>query len=417
MMTTSRSSSGRNPHGDRNSICLNSVLRTHTDTGTSVRDDACGHLGYSGCFGYLKRVLTSGAVALGLLGLLPASALAQSGEISGSLGGQAFEYKLSGEPMGVPGAMMDFASDGAMAELDVTLFGLESEGNDVKGALVFMLIEAEGDYRLEDLQAGMPFSAMVMLVDHWIAGETDPRTVWVADSEEASAVSIERLDLSEEGGSIAGRLVSDRFCLHDSANGKDEPVREDGKPVCQSGEVAFRVNFGDAQSMAAQPRPGRNVEVDVLGQLEGTVGDNRYQWMTILAKGSDQGSATFSEISGQPAGISLQGYSPDAENFLSQDVMSISFLSKHVDGFRLNEPMEADVTFLVDGSKLIYSAQDGEGAAQVIVRDLKIDGDLGTVTFEVSGQLCRVEQFKLVANDCLPFAVRGQSELMLESLQ
>ncbi|AWB32586.1 hypothetical protein DBV39_01360 [Orrella marina] len=365
-------------------------------------------------FGYLKRVLAAGAAALGLSGLLSASVLAQTGEISGSLGGQSFQYNLSGEPMGFPGAMMDFASDGATAELDVIMFGLEPEGKEVKGAMVFVAVETEGDYQLEDLQADMPFSVMIMLADKWVADEADPRTAWIAESDEASSVSIDRLDLTEEGGSIAGRLVSDKFCLHDSANGKDEPVLKNGEPVCQSGEVAFQVDIGDAQAMAAQPGPDRNVEVDVLGQLEGTVGDNHYQWMTILPKGSDQGSATFSEISGKPAGISLQGYSPEAGNFLSQDVMSISILSKHIDGFRLNEPMDADVTFMVDGSKLIYSGQDGEGGAQAIVRDFKIDGDLATVTLEVSGRLCRVEQFKLIADDCLPFAVSGQSELMLE---
>lgn len=343
---------------------------------------------------------------------VPGVALAQTGSITGHLDGKPFSHALSGQVVGYPAGGFDFAADGRRSDLDVMMIALDESGDQVHGAMLFINLRHEGDVLFHEMTPAMFDGAMLMLVDQWTKGESDPSRVWVAEAGRADGFTIEALALSEEEGvgQIAGAMRGGQFCLNDASSGDPVPVMRDGSPVCKAGEASFQMAIGDVADIQA-PAPASTVDVEVLGRLQGNVGDEAREWLTILGARGDS-SARFERLDGQSMAIYITGHSPTSDDFLRQGVISINLLGESVDGLPLNTPVPAEVTYFVDGTNLLYSAQDGNGKAEAEVHRLDIEADAAQIELAVSGRLCRVENFRLVADDCLPFKVRGNTEVI-----
>lgn len=360
---------------------------------------------------FIKTLLVLAAGVVALAGP-SGKAFAQTGTINGQIDGKSFSHALSGEALGYPAGSFDFAADGRRSALDVMMMALEESGDQIAGAMLFINLRHEGDILFHEMTPDMLGGAMLMVVDQWKKGEPDPSRVWVADDKDGDGFSIETLMLSEEEGvgRIAGTVRGKQFCLNDASSGDPVPVERNGAPVCKAGEVSFRMSIGDVADIQARPR-GSKVEVEVLGRLRGTVGDQAHEWMTILPARGDS-SARFERLDGQALYLDVTAHSPSSEDFLRQGVLSINVLGESVDGLPLNTPVPAEVTYFIEGTSVFYSAQDGDGKAEAVVHRLDIDADAGHVELEVSGRFCRVENFKLIADDCLPFQVSGETEVI-----
>ncbi len=342
-------------------------------------------------------------------------AAAQTGTIRGELDGNSFEYAISGEAAQLPSADINLSEYRGNTELMVMMVGVAQGSDQTEGVIGFLGFEGKGKLEIGQVTPSMLNSGLMMIANEWPKDQPEPTTLWIADFDEAETLTVEEMTLSDNNSYIRGAMRSQKFCLHDSTAGDNVPVKRDGALVCKPGEVSFEITIGDAQNSSATK--GAEVEVEVLGRLEGTIGNDAYQWMTILPKRAQQSSATFTLHNGKINALKLRGYSPTSEDFKRQDIISINIAQTSLEAIPLNEPVGAEVSFFIDGIGSLYSAQDGSGNAKAVVTALSMNDGLGQATIEVSGHMCRIEDLKLVEGDCKPFEVKGTTEVVLEENQ
>ncbi|MGE4533365.1 hypothetical protein [Halomonas sp.] len=333
---------------------------------------------------------------------LPLPAIALTGQVTGHLEGEGLDVMLADGVNGLPAIQFESFSEDGFSMANVGLFALEEQGDETRGALLFLTFEAEGDLSPDTL-----VDAVVMVAGSWATGAESPEQVWMAEMDRADVFEIERLEVGQERLSLAGRMASDHFCLHDMPYGDPVAVRQDGDMICKPGALEFSVVTEEGPaSTAAAP-----VEMEVLGRIDGRLGDDHYDWLTIVSPdgGAVSATATFSSGAGADL-LRLRGHSPASANYLTDDVLAIDIAV--VDGITEGATLPADVTFFVDGMRSFYSAQDGDGEASAEIQRYSQDGDGGELKMTVAGRLCRVEGQRLVEGDCRVFEARVESEVL-----
>lgn len=333
---------------------------------------------------------------------LPLPAIALTGQVTGHLDGEGLDVMLADGVNGLPAVQLDSFSEDGFSMANVGLFALEVQGDETRGALLFLTFEAEGDLTPDTL-----VDAVVMVAGSWTTGAESPEQVWMAEMDRADVFEIERLEVGQERLSLAGRVASDHFCLHDMPHGDPVAVLQDGDMICKPGALEFSV----VTEEGAAPTAAAPVEMEVLGRIDGRVGDDHYDWLTIVSPdgGAVSATATFSSGAGARH-LRLRGHSPASANYLTDDVLAIDIAV--VDGITEGAILPADVTFFVDGMRSFYSAQDGDGEASAEIQRYSQDGDGGELKMTVAGRLCRVEGQRLVEGDCRAFEASVESEVL-----
>lgn len=127
--------------------------------------------------------------------------------------------------------------------------------------------------------------AEIIIVEGWPLNAPDPPRGWVAEFDGSGEAEV----VIQDGSLVlTSQFSSDRFCLYEDMDSFDPtPVSEGGVPVCKSGEVALQL--GTTSDRSEPVSTTENVEV--LGQITGTIGDENYTWLTIQPVGG-AGAAT-----------------------------------------------------------------------------------------------------------------------------
>lgn len=357
-------------------------------------------------FPYLVRSTVFWFLALALV---PVCAAAQSGQITGQVDGVAVDLDLGTPEDDEPGFFINRYTRRGSTELSLELLAVSEGADGYEGVMIGLMLEGDGDLAPEDFTPDMLIEAEVFLIEEWPVDQIDPRSVWLADLDRVEAFEI-ALSLSEGSQTVTGQFASRRFCLHEMDDLNYRPVRRDGAMVCKSGAL----NFSAASDGADMSRPaGGPVEVEVLGRIEGMVGTDSFDWLTITRSGAS-GTASWAQADNGITRLSIQGHSPASANFLYEDVLSINIWTQAP--VPEGTPIPAEVLFTVDSSsgmpRVYYSSNDGEGEATAIIWHLALGGEHDEIRVEVSGRLCRVEGFTPVEGVCRSFQATATTELM-----
>ncbi len=349
----------------------------------------------------MRRVFTSSVAGICLA--LPFAALAETGRVAGNLDGASVDFALDENTAGLPPMMVDIYTHSDFTELSVQLFALQGTADGLSGVMVMLGFEDDSVQEAGDFTPDMLADGVVMVVEDWPDGSSNPAQVWLAELDSADAFSVETLAMDQDPPRVAGRIASRRFCLHDFTSGDPVPLRRDGAMICKSGAIAFDAAISPGE---AAPAP---VEVEVLGRATGMIGYDSYDWITIQPQDGGQATARISE---GPAGgqrLQLQAHSPASNDFLRRDVLTIAVhdsaaLQEHVQ-------LSGDVSFFVDHLQDFYTSSVDEGAATITLRNLYLDGVESEVELIAEGRLCRIRGNTPVDGDCKTFEIQLQTEL------
>jgi len=343
------------------------------------------------------------------LALMPVCAVAQSGQITGQIDGVAVDLALGTPEDQEPGFFINRYAGGGITDLELELLAVSDGADGFEGIMIGLIFEGDGDLALEDFTPDMLIEAEVILIEDWPVDQLDPNSVWLADLDRAAAAEI-ALSLSEGHQTVTGQFASSRFCLHELDDLDYTPVRRDGGMICKSGAL----NFAAASDGADMARPAAGpIEVEVLGRIEGMVGTDSFDWLTITRSGA-HGTASRAQADDGTTRLSIQGHSPASANFLYEDVLSINIWTKTP--VPVGTPIPAEVMFVVEGSggmpRVFYTSDDAEGEVTATIWHLAPGDALDEIRVELSGRLCRVEGFTSIEGDCLSFQATATTELM-----
>ncbi len=339
---------------------------------------------------------------------LPSTGAAQTGQITGNLEGAALNFEVSNGVGGMPGVFFDPYDDPDYSGVSVIFSALEDSGEAISGVMAFVDFETEGALDLGEMTSENVADAVVMIVDEWQSGAVNPNTIWMAEADRFESLEITRLELSGDTGAIAGRIASQRFCLHDMSGGDPVAIRRDGAMICKPGAVDFAV----ASDGATVAPPRQPIAYEVLGRITGTVGLESHEWITILPEGGEA-TATL-----QPSGtgldiLRLQGHSPTSADFLRADVLSITVVGDVATGSVPSEgTVPVELAFFPGEPGVLYTSQEGEGGVTASMRQLYLEGDRGEAAMYLDGRICRVEDFEPVPGDCRSFEAEVRTEVI-----
>lgn len=341
--------------------------------------------------------------------LLPASTAAQDGQITGQIDGIAVDLTLGTPDDAEPGFFINLHAGGGMTELELDLLAISEGADGFEGIMIGLIFEGDGDLGLEDFTADMLIEAEVLLIEEWPSDQQDPRSVWLAELDRAETAEI-ALSLSEGSQTLTGQFASRRFCLHELDDFDYIPVRRDGGMICKSGALTFAAA---SDGVAVTAPTGGPVGVEVLGRIEGMVGTDSFDWLTLI-RGDTDGSANWAQADDGTTRLTILGHSPASANFLYQDVLSINIWTQAP--IPQATPIPAEVMFIVEGSggmpRVFYTSDEGDGKATATIWHVALGGEPGEIRVELSGRLCRVEGFAPVEGDCRSFQAIATTELM-----
>jgi len=349
----------------------------------------------------LRAGLLFGAASLAV------PALADTGRIAGNLDGEPFVFDLRDNIEGLTGAdfrTLNLASIGS-THLSVTLEALREGAAGIEGVVMVLDFDAAEDVSVGNLQDGE-----IMVIEAWPADSPDPTQVWIAEFDRFERVAFDEVRLAGDVGVISGQITSERFCLHEFDGDDLVAVRQDRAMVCRTGAVAFSA----ASAGGAAPAARGPVEREILGRIDGVIGLDRFNWVTILPRHGDA-TATLGELPGGTEILRLQGHSPSSPDFRRQQVVSITLVGDSATGrISRDATVPAEVEFF-PGTDRGYYSSGGEGGAEARVIALHLDGDTGETSLEIEGALCRVEGFEEVAGACKSFKLEVHSEIRREA--
>lgn len=351
------------------------------------------------------------AAALGfLLSAIPVAGIAQDGRILGQIDGEVFDIAISSPDAPDDGLMIELMEFSGGAELYIDLTAHSPGQGPYDAIMIGLTFEADGATAPAQFTTDMLVAAEVILIEDWPDPNTDPSTIWLAELDRAEAVDI-MLDLTTDEGTVSGQFSSRRFCLHEVENDDFTPVLQNGGMICKGGAIEFTAASAGLDAPAAQG--SRAVEVEILGRLEGMVGTDAFEWLTITRAGASA-TASYGQTDDGTVHLSLQGHSPASANFLYQDVLSLNIWTQAP--VPEGESIPVEVLFVVDGEgpmpRVFYTSDDGEGQATATIWFLTMDQEEDRIELEVEGRLCRVEGMRPVEGDCINFQVRGATEIV-----
>jgi|GEM_PF-2483383 len=359
----------------------------------------------------MREIFLASAVrlAFGAALVLPVAAQAQTGQIAGNIDGAAFGLPLgTPEPEEAGFFVRQYAGRG-FTELNMDLIAIREGESGLEGVMIGLSFDSDGDLDLSDFTADMLFEAEFALIEDWPVDQMDPSSIWLADMDSADDFDV-AIALDDDSQIVRGQFASSRFCLHQVDDLGYTPVLDGGDSVCKAAELEFSASSDGADTSAPGGGP---VEVEVLGRMKGTVGTDAFEWLTITRNGG-QGTASFAQTQDGTLRLRVQGHSPESENFLYQDVMSINIWA-HGD-IPENTPIPAEVMFALEGTsglpRVFYTSDEGAGEAQAVIRSITLEDARPEIELDVSGTLCRVEGFTPIDGDCRMFNVTGRSELL-----
>lgn len=348
-------------------------------------------------------------LAFGAALVLPVAAQAQTGQIAGNIDGVAFDHPLGTPEPEEQGFFVRHYSGRGFTELEMDLIAIGEGASGLEGVMIGLSFDSDGDLDLSEFTADMLFEAEFVLIEDWPDGQMDPSSIWLADMDSADKFDVV-LALDDDNQTVRGQFASSRFCLHQVDDLDYVPVLEGGDMVCKAAVLDFAAASDGADTSAPTGGP---VEVEVLGRMAGTVGTDAFEWLTITRSGG-QGTASFAQAHDGTLRLRVQGHSPESENFLYQDVMSINIWA-HGD-IPENTPLPAEVMFALEGTsglpRVFYTSDEGAGEALAVIRSITLEDARPEIELEVSGTLCRVEGFTPIDGDCRMFNVTGRSELL-----
>ena len=351
------------------------------------------------------------ALAAAMAGTLAAgTALAEAGRVTGQIDGAAIAQAIAADPDARSGLFVERHVGGGVTELTLDLMAV-SEGRDgFEGVMISLTLEADGDVAAADFTPDMLVDAVAMIVEDWPADAEDPSAVWLAELGRAETFGLDRLELGDTQTALAGQVASRRFCLHEIVDFEPVPLRRDGGMICRSGALQFAAG-GAGGAQDAPPRGP--MEVEVLGRIEGMVGTQAFDWLTVLPA-SGAGTASWGRADDGTRVLRIQGHSPASSDFLNADVLSIEIWSEG--DVPEASPIPADVTFVVEGTggmpRVFYTSTEGEGAATATIWHLSLGGEEDQIRVEVSGRLCRVEGLTPIPGDCRTIRATATTELI-----
>lgn len=355
----------------------------------------------------MKFTLKIPATVLALV-LFPGLALAQSGQVTGTLDGQPLDFTASDGVGGMPTLFYETYGGSGYSGLGIIASALEQSGDSINGVMIFMDFESESSFSPSDVTLDMVVDTVIMVVDAWDAGSQNPERVWLAKLDGFQSLGIDQLDLEGDAGALSGRITSDSFCLHDMSRGDPPvPIVQDDAAICQTGTVDFTM----ASDTTKAAPPEQPMEVDVLGQMTGAVGDAAYDWITFVANGV-QPTATF-DGSGALDMISLQAHSPESADFLRDDILSIDIAAEVATGRIVEgESLSAGVHFFPAGREAYYTTDSGAAQVTATIIGFSHRNGQSEIAMTLEGQICRIEGLTEVPNDCKSFAAEGVTELV-----
>ena len=351
------------------------------------------------------------AAALGLAILaVPTTTSAQDGRIFGQIDGEAIHMAIGSPDVHDDGFMIELVEFSGGSELYIDLTAHTPGEGPYDAIMIGLTFESGGTSTPAQFTTDMLVEAEVILIEDWPDATEDPSTVWLAELERAEAVDI-MLNLSAGERTVSGQFLSRRFCLHEVENDEFIPVLQGGGMICKGGAIEFTAASAGLDVPAAQG--SRAVEVEVLGRLEGMVGTDAFEWLTITRAGASA-TASYGQTDDGTVHLSLQGHSPASANFLHQDVLSLNIWTQ--DPVPEGKAIPVEVLFVVEGEgpmpRAFYTSEEGKGQAVATIWFLSLDEAEPNIQLEVEGRLCRVEGMRAIDDDCLTFQVRGATEMV-----
>lgn len=348
------------------------------------------------------------ALAIASLCLFPSFAHAQSSaQVTGNLDGEVLDFSMTNAVGGMPALYLETYTDGDTPEVEVIAGAIEETQEGLDGVMLFLGLAAGPDSVANLPSSDMAYFAEAMVVDEWTPGAPFPETVWLAELDGFEIFEIDTLSFADEAGALSGRITSDRFCLHSFTGDEPIAVRRDGEMICKPGAVTFAMSTDGA----ATPPPPPPMEVEVLGRATGMVGRDSYDWITFLAPGAEP-TATIDQ-DGAIDLLRLQAHDPASDNFLRDNLLSVTIMGdletgKIPDGGTV--PVE--LSFFTDEPGVFYSSEDGDGGVTANVLSFHVDGDLGEVDMVLEGQICKIDGFELVSDDCTSIEAQIATEII-----
>lgn len=340
--------------------------------------------------------------------LFPGLSAAQSGQITGNLDGESLSFTVSNGAGGMPGLLFEPYAGRDYAALGVMASALEETADGISGVMVFFDFETDEEMPAQDLTPEMAAFAEVMVVEKWENGAANPSRLWLAEMDRFDLFEIDEMSLEGDAGRLTGRITSRRFCLHDMTSGEPEAVRRDGAMICKPGVV----NFALASEGATTPPPPQPLQLEVMGRVTGMVGNDSYEWITILP--ADGAPSVTLERSGGFDLLTLQAHFPASADFLRADVLSVTIAGDTVTGEIPREgTLPVELSFFTGEPGVYYSAQDGEGEMVAEYINFYVEDGKGEISMNLEGRICRVENSELVADDCKAFEARVATDLLV----
>lgn len=343
--------------------------------------------------------------------LIPARSEAQSARVTGVLDGQTISFENMRGVNGLPGFVVAPRALDGVSGADVQAYILDQDGDSIEGAIIWLTFEAGGDDAAVEMTTQDVVEPMVMIVDHWTAGADYPDRVWLAMTETAQRAGFSLRMPKPDQYSLMGQLPAAEFCLHSLGDNGPTPLMQDGEMACVPGALVFRVTgTGSAGEVDDIPR---ELDAEVLGRINGTIGGQDYEWLTIISRGAP--TASVQRI-GATQMIKLQGHSLASDDFLRKDVLSLAiddgFAQGHIPD---DSPVPVEASFFPEGlSGGHYSGQDGKAGvtATFTSHDLNAEQS-GAIEMTVKGTMCRIEKFE-VTDDCPQIEAHVKTELVRE---
>ena len=335
---------------------------------------------------------------------------AQDGRILGQIDGEAANLAIGSPDTPDLGLMIELSEFSGGAELYIDLIAHAPGEGPYDAIMIGLTFEADDASAPAQFTTDMLIEAEIILIEDWSDPTTDPSTVWLAELDRAEAIDI-TVDMIGDDGAVSGQFASRRFCLHEVKNDDFLPVLQNGGMICKGGALEFTAASAGLDAPAAQG--ARAVQVEVLGRLEGMVGADVFEWLTITRAGASA-TASYGQTNDGTVHLSLQGHSPASTNFLYQDVLGVNIWTQAP--VPEGEGIPVEVLFVVEGEgpmpRAFYTSEVGEGTATATIWFLSMDDDEANIELEVEGRLCRVEGMQPVAGDCINFQVRGATEIV-----
>lgn len=328
-----------------------------------------------------------GAIVVGTF--ITSNAMAQSGHVFGDIGGERFDNR-SAE------IVQTRARRGAV---DVEAVVRRETPAGLEGAILYLRFDST-----DELNARTLTVADIVVAEDWSPGADEPERFWYAELDDLDVVRIEGAMSSQDAGEFSGQFASERFCLHEWDGDDPVPVLRASEPICKPGTIGFALASDEATAQASRP-----MDAEILGRIEGRIGEETYTWVTVLPQ-TAEASATVGRL--QPGNtdiLRIQAYSPSSPDFRREQVLSITIVGESGVGIRDDVPVPAEVTFFVDRD-VHYASQDG--SAQAIVGALSFDGDAGEATMSLEGRVCRVEGWTEIEDSCKAFELAVRTQVM-----